>query len=146
MGAEHVVSIERVINASANELYAAWTEPSILVRWLGPNLEADVRVGGAFRLEPFASDGGARVITGTYDVLQQGHHVEMTFCSDAPGERTDERLAVRFHPQGSSTRVTITLSWNGEPQDGRALERAWKARLDRLCAGVETGSTADLDR
>lgn len=144
--AEHVITIDRVINASANELYAAWTETPILTRWLAPTLEADIRVGGTFKLDLFPSDGGAKTITGKYDILQQGHLIDMTFASDAPGERTKERLVVRFDPQGSLTRVTITLSWDGTPQDERALERAWKARLDRLCAGVELATTADLDR
>ncbi|MFN0253472.1 MAG: SRPBCC domain-containing protein [Kofleriaceae bacterium] len=143
---EHVVRIERVINASANELYAAWTETPILTRWLAPTLEADVRVGGAFKLDLFPSDGGAKVITGKYDLLQQGHLIDMTFVSDAPGERTNERLVVQFYPQGSLTRLGVTLSWDGSPQDGPALQRAWKARLDRLCAGVELATTADLDR
>ena len=62
--AEHVVTIDRVINASANELYAAWTELPILTRWLAPTLDADIRVGGTFKLDLFASDGGAKVITG----------------------------------------------------------------------------------
>lgn len=144
--AEHVVTIDRVINASANELYAAWTEAPFLVRWLAPTLTADIRVGGAFRLDLFATDGGAKVITGTYETLQQGHLIEMTFASDAPGERTAERLVVRFEPRGSLTRLAITLSWDGAPQDASALARAWKARLDRLCAGVELATTADLDR
>jgi uncharacterized protein YndB with AHSA1/START domain len=144
--AEHAVTIDRVINASANELYAAWTEPSILTRWLAPTLEADIRVGGTFKLDLFATDGGAKVITGKYDLLQQGHLIEMTFASDAPGERTNERLVVRFGPQGKLTHMTITLSWDGTPQDERALQRAWKARLDRLAAGVELATTADLDR
>lgn len=99
---EHVVTIDRVINASANELYAAWTEPPILRRWLAPTLEAEIRVGGAFRLDLFPSDGGAKVITGHYETLQQGHLIEMTFASDAPGERTGERLVVQFHPQARS--------------------------------------------
>jgi uncharacterized protein YndB with AHSA1/START domain len=144
--AEHVVTIDRVVNASANELYAAWTEPPILTRWLAPTLEADIRVGGTFRLDLFASDGGAKVITGKYDLLQQGHLIDMTFASDAEGTRTNERLVVRFDPQGSLTRLTVKLAWDGDPQDERALQRAWKARLDRLCAGVELATTADLDR
>ncbi len=144
--ADHVVKIDRVIYASANELYDAWTEPRILTRWLAPTLEADIRVGGTFKLDLFATDGGAKVITGKYDLLQQGHLIDMTFASDAEGERTNERLVVRFDPQGSLTRVSITLSWDGSPQDERALQRAWKARLDRLCAGVELATTADLDR
>ncbi len=144
--AEHVVTIDRLINASANELYAAWTEKPILSRWLAPSLEADIRVGGTFKLDLFASDGGAKVITGRYDLLQQGHLIDMTFASDAPGERTDERLVVQFHPQGSLTRLAIRLSWDGSPQDERALQLAWRARLDRLCAGVELATTADLDR
>lgn len=144
--AEHVVSLDRVINASANELYAAWTEPAILTRWLARELDADIRVGGAFRVALFPSDGGASVVTGRFDVLQQGHHIEMLFASDAPGARTDERLVVRFDPQGSLTRLIVMLSWNGDPQDQNALHLAWKARLDRLCAGVELATTADLDR
>ena len=37
----NAVTIVRVINASADELYAAWTDPALMRRWMATIVEAD---------------------------------------------------------------------------------------------------------
>lgn len=52
--AADAVHIERLISASIDEVFAAWTEPALMANWLSPighaEVEADVRVGGRFRV------------------------------------------------------------------------------------------------
>jgi uncharacterized protein YndB with AHSA1/START domain len=60
-----VVRLERVISASAHDLYRAWLDPGLLQRWLAPGgvtverAEVEARVGGRFRI--WHADAGAHI-------------------------------------------------------------------------------------
>ncbi|MGH2705810.1 MAG: SRPBCC family protein [Actinomycetota bacterium] len=44
------VAVERLLHASIEEVFSAWTDPASMGQWLAPTgraeVEADVRVGG----------------------------------------------------------------------------------------------------
>jgi uncharacterized protein YndB with AHSA1/START domain len=48
------IRIERVLQATIDRVYDAWTKPELLTRWYCPNpelelkVDADVRVGGSY--------------------------------------------------------------------------------------------------
>jgi Activator of Hsp90 ATPase homolog 1-like protein len=52
-----VLKITRLLNATRQEVFAAWTDPASVKQWLCPEavavarVELDVRVGGAFRID-----------------------------------------------------------------------------------------------
>jgi uncharacterized protein YndB with AHSA1/START domain len=52
-----VLKITRILNATRQEVFAAWTDPASVKQWLCPEgasvvrVELDVRVGGAFRID-----------------------------------------------------------------------------------------------
>jgi uncharacterized protein YndB with AHSA1/START domain len=59
------VRLERVIPASANEVYRAWLDPDLLQRWLAPGgitverAEVEARVGGRYRI--WHADSGVHI-------------------------------------------------------------------------------------
>ncbi|HVK84094.1 MAG TPA: SRPBCC domain-containing protein [Kofleriaceae bacterium] len=143
------VTITRVINSTANELYDACTDPTIVPRWLNARiLEADVRVKGAYRVEVVEADGRVRTFAGRYLALDVGHRIALTFADVAapPGLYSDEQLEIHLAPQGSLTKLTLTHSWNGaelSPEERNAREARWTASLERLSLAVELPSTLD---
>ncbi|WP_081864537.1 SRPBCC family protein [Chondromyces apiculatus] len=42
---EQAITIVRILDASPEALYAAWTDPQLMQRWMGTRVKADVRVG-----------------------------------------------------------------------------------------------------
>ncbi|MBA3455034.1 MAG: SRPBCC domain-containing protein [Deltaproteobacteria bacterium] len=146
---EHSATIVRVINASANELYAAWTEPMIMKRWLATVVEADVRVGGQFRIENHEKDGTINAFTGEYRVLDPGHRIVQTFhhVSATPGGYEEELLEVILKPLATGvTELRLINSWKGaamSKDELQALEAGWAQWLDLLIAGVEPISTEE---
>lgn len=84
------VVLRRAIPAPANEVYAAWTTPDIMRCWLapGPNeviaIDADVRVGGSFRIRSQAPDGVIHTIDGEYRELQPARRIVMTWAYSGP--------------------------------------------------------------
>jgi uncharacterized protein YndB with AHSA1/START domain len=147
----HSVTVARIIAASADALYAAWTDPSIMSRWMG-KVEAEARVGGRYRIEHDA--GGQRYVhKGEYRVLEPGRRIVQTFAA-GPADReppsyapvNDEHVEIVFNPQeDGGTLVTLTNSWNGEGlnEEGMlAIEQAWSHWLELLAdaLGGETGA------
>lgn len=146
---EHSATIVRVINAPVNELYAAWTEPQIMRRWLATIVEADVRVGGTFRIENRAQDGTVNAFTGEYRVLEPGKRIVQTFhhVSAKHGTYEDELLEVKLRALTPSvTEMRLINSWKGAAMsDGelQKLEAGWAEWLDLLTVGVEPTRTEE---
>lgn len=139
---EHWVSVERVIDASVDDLYAAWTVPEVMRAWMGAAVEADVRVGCAYRIETPGEDGRIYAHMGEYRALEPGRRVVQTFRAgpieglDEPIPYTDEFIEIRLQPLGpSQTLLRLFNGWNGDAMSQEAEEavrRSWSAWLDQL--------------
>jgi uncharacterized protein YndB with AHSA1/START domain len=135
---EHAVSVTRVIDAPAEAVYAAWTDPAILQRWLARKVEADVRGGGRYRTEVDAGEAGTFVHTGEYLVLEPGRRIVQTFGVESEEEHPyhDERLEVTLRPiEPGRTELTLTDSWDGpglDEVDTAATRDGWAAWIDDL--------------
>ena len=146
---EHSATIVRVINASVTELYAAWTEPMIMKRWLATVVEADVRVGGQFRIENHEKDGKVNAFTGEYRVLEPGKRIVQTFhhVSAKVGTYEDELLEVKLEPLATGvTELRLINSWKGAAMseaEVEAFEAGWSQWLELLIAGVEPVRTEE---
>jgi uncharacterized protein YndB with AHSA1/START domain len=138
----NVVVVSRVINASPDAAYAAWTDPDIMRRWMATEVDADVRVGGRYRITIHEEDGAINSFTGEYLVLEPGKRLVKTFRhhSAKPGEYEDESVEVTFQPAGSGrTTVTVTNTWTGskvstEQADG--MRDGFEIWLDQLEAAL----------
>lgn len=136
------VAVERVINAPAEAVYAAWTEPELMEAWMGHKVEADVRAGGRYRIETPGPDGQAFVHEGEYRALEPGRRIVQTFRAggaDALPEGlpyTDEYLDIMLTPLGDAqTLVRLFDGWRGEAMEEEAKEavrQAWLGWLDAL--------------
>jgi uncharacterized protein YndB with AHSA1/START domain len=138
---EHRFVTERRVQASVDQAYAAWTQPVLLRRWFGTVVEADLRVGGKYRVENH-EDGQVFKHKGEYRVLEPGRRVVKTFVFDGDGELaeyakgfSDEMVTITFRALGPKlTLVTLTNSWNGRgynEDEKENLDRGWSDWLSR---------------
>jgi uncharacterized protein YndB with AHSA1/START domain len=102
--ANHTIVFERLLSASPESVFEAWTEPDQLALWWDPSgeelraCEVDLRVGGAFRFE---NAGHSPPFVGTYRVVERP--TRLVF--DAIGAIG----TVTLEPQGSSTRMHVSI-------------------------------------
>ncbi|WGF88177.1 SRPBCC family protein [Marinivivus vitaminiproducens] len=135
---EHSVTIVHAVDASAEDLYAAWTEPERMRRWLALEVEADVREGGDYRIVDRQPDGSTRVYGGTYREIEPGRRMAATFNRpDALGSgRRDEFVEVVFKALGPArASLSLTNGWDGQGMTDAefdALEQRWAVWLERL--------------
>lgn len=138
----HRVSVTRVIAATPAVLYAAWTEPERMRQWFATVVDADVVVGGRYRIELHEEDGSVNGFTGEYLALDPDERVAFTFTHHSQTPEmgiSDETVTVTFAEVAPGrTEVTVVNSWTGpecEPSDYDSLRHGWEewvARLEKL--------------
>jgi uncharacterized protein YndB with AHSA1/START domain len=95
---------ERVLEATPEGVFDAWTTPSEVTEWWDPSGEPltscsiDLRIGGAFRFE---TAGHAPAFEGTYALIERPHRLEFV----AMGARGSVEL--QAHTRGTLMKVAI---------------------------------------
>ena len=106
------VTIVRQIKASPAKVWAAITQPELMMQWWGPDAgptlraEADVRPGGRFSVVFRLLNGEEHNPTGIYrEVIPEK---KLVFTWDLPGIREPESLVTfRLEPVDGGTRLTL---------------------------------------
>jgi uncharacterized protein YndB with AHSA1/START domain len=127
------IRLERVLPAGVDDVFAAWTEPARMARWLSPRghaeVDADVVVGG--RLRVVMIDGDVRIEhDGEFLEVEPPARLSFTWRS----RYTDEEpslVTVELHDEGALTRLVLRHD-RLPPAAQASHEGGWGAILDRL--------------
>jgi uncharacterized protein YndB with AHSA1/START domain len=139
--------LERSFAATPEEVFDAWTNPSVLERWSGPapnwsspGCEVDLRVGGGYVLRIRDPETGAvHVVRGEYREIDRPRRLVYTwYWAGAEGapEPHVSVVSVEFIDAGQKT--TVVLEHSGlESDESRARHGAgWAGALDNLSRRV----------
>jgi uncharacterized protein YndB with AHSA1/START domain len=135
----HVVRIERTFDASAEDVFEAWTSVEVMRRWYHcapdwgtPEVEVDLQVGGEFRVVMRKPDGSKVELSGEYIEIDRPHRLAMTctFSDDPAGQQ--QLIELTFSEAGGAT--TVVLINSSVPTDERrdAQQWGWDGCLDQL--------------
>ena len=137
------VTLHRVIDAPVEAVYAAWTEPEMLRRWLAPGnatvvrAVAEVVVGGTFLVEMRGAEGRRWLTRGVYREVVPHRRLVHTWRWE--GSDLETLVTVEFEPEPAGrTRLTLTHSRFAEDDARDEHERGWTgclAKLEALWAG-----------
>ena len=132
--------IERLIDASPEVVFRAWTTREGLEAWYTDDdgvaevKEFDFRVGGAFRIEWGQKGEVPNVENGTYLQIEPPRLLVLTETLAVPGQSgwIDTKLSLRFDEEGDRTRLTLVHEHfpSQEARDG--ARGGWPHFLDRL--------------
>jgi uncharacterized protein YndB with AHSA1/START domain len=129
--------VRRTIQATADRLFSAWTEPNQLRHWWGPpgviciDPAVDLRVGGRYRLGNQFPDGQVVWIGGEFEIVERPIRLTYTWQIEGSGDPI-ERVTVRFEPRGAATEVVVTHDRIADEARRRRHEQGWVGCLDRL--------------
>ena len=137
------LTLYRVIDAPVEAVYAAWTEPEMLRRWLAPGNATVVRaiaepeVGGAFLLEMRGADGRRWLTRGRYREIVPHRRLVHTWRWE--GSEVETLVTVEFEPESAGrTRLTLTHSRFTQEEMRDEHVQGWTgclAKLEALWAG-----------
>jgi uncharacterized protein YndB with AHSA1/START domain len=153
---EKEITIVRVVDASAERVWKAWTDPKELVQWWGPNdvtipeCEVDLRVGGRFYIVMEAGEAMGPYKGTKWPMLAEFTAVEpntklaynaMAWTEGAKEETTiDQTTEIMLTEENGKTKVEVKAAIHKTgPKAGMAvqgMEYGFNQQLDKLNAFV----------
>jgi uncharacterized protein YndB with AHSA1/START domain len=143
------LTIVRSFAAPVSEVFAAWTDPALILQWLAPapckllEATADARVGGHYRLVVIAGAGDLHVTSGEYREVVPNERLVKTWVYEGPnfgGRPYPTLLTVDFRATGpESTEITLRQDQLITPEDRAGNREGWRLcflALDALLSGT----------
>ena len=142
------VRLERDFAAPPEDVFDAWTNPEVLVRWwaarptwTSPGCEVDLRVGGRYVLRMRDDETGeVHAVGGVYREVERPRRLVYTWAWQ--GERGlhpghESVVTVEFVASGDD-RTTVLLEHSGlASEESRTRHRAgWAGTFDNLASRV----------
>jgi uncharacterized protein YndB with AHSA1/START domain len=136
--------VRKVLNASAEFLFDAWTQPALMARWFHARptwtteiVRADVRVGGAWELVMHGEDGPTCRVFGKYLALERPTRLAFTWHPDARDDyETVVTLAFKSIDR-DTTEMVLTHAGLRTEIDRVEHGQGWEGCLASLAALAE---------
>lgn len=129
--------LTRVINASPDAVFRAWTDPAQLARWSCPegmtvaDVQVDLRVGGRYRIRMAGPEDNVYTAVGVYREIDRPRRLVYTW--DWEEESIGETLVtVEFKARGGDTEVVLTHELFPDAEQKANHEQGWTSCLDKL--------------
>jgi uncharacterized protein YndB with AHSA1/START domain len=132
------LELRRVLPATSEEVFAAWTDPEIIGRWMSPvgraEAEVDLRVGGRFRVV-MIGEGKTIEHTGEYVEISPPRRLVFTWQSPFTGPQPS-LVTVVLRPAEDGTEMLLTHE--RLPEDAVSSHRnGWGGMLDLLQRAIQ---------
>jgi uncharacterized protein YndB with AHSA1/START domain len=131
------LTMKRRLNATPAEVYRAWTDPDLLVRWFGPEnvttqeAEVDLRVGGSYRVVMLEDNGERHQVSGAYQEVVENERLVFSWAWVTTPERVS-RVTVTFKPDGDGTILTLLHEQFFDAEAVRGHTHGWTGSLVKL--------------
>ena len=109
LAADEIIEREVRIAAPPETVFAFWTDPTRMARWMGRNIRLDPRPGGEFRVDYNGSD----IVRGAFVTVDPPTRIVLTWGWEAPGDPTPpgaSTVEVDFMPDGDGTILRLRHS------------------------------------
>lgn len=131
------LTIKRRLKASPAKVFAAWTDPEKVKRWMGPgeikvvHAENDARVGGRYRWLMKTPVGEDHDVGGVYREVVPNEKLVFTWAWKTTPER-ESLVTVSFKPDGDGTLLTLIHEQFADEESRDGHQAGWNGALDKL--------------
>lgn len=147
---ERDLILTRTINAPAEKVFQAWTQPELMKQWFAPApwttpvVETDVRPGGSSLIVMRGPDGTEFPNRGVYlEVIENKRLVTTDAFTQAwkPSEKPFITIELTFEEQAGKTQYTARIRhWTVEDREAHekmGFHQGWAQCTEQLAALVE---------
>jgi len=131
------LTIKRRLKASPAKVFAAWTDPEKMKRWMGPgeikvvHAESDPRVGGRYRWSMKTPAGEDHDVGGVYREVVANEKLVFTWAWKSTPER-ESLVTVLLKPDGEGTLLTLIHEQFADEDARNRHQGGWSSALDKL--------------
>jgi uncharacterized protein YndB with AHSA1/START domain len=130
------LTLKRRYNAPPAKVFAAWTEPEKLARWMGSEqiisvrAETDLRVGGHYHIKMITA-GDEHDVSGVYREVVPNEKIVFTWAWKSTPER-ESLVTVLLKADGGGTLLTLTHEQFFDEDARDRHQQGWTASLNKL--------------
>ena len=131
------LTLKRRLNAPPEKVYAAWTNPTHLVKWFGPDsgpvskAETDVRVGGRYTVAFQTEDGEKHQVSGIYREVVPNEKLAFSWAWITMPER-ESFVTVTIKRDGDGCILTLHHEQFADEAARDGHEKGWTGCLEKL--------------
>jgi uncharacterized protein YndB with AHSA1/START domain len=131
------ITIVRKFKAAPEKVWRAWTDAQTMTQWFAPGdafsvlAEADVRVGGRYRIVMKAPDGEEHDVSGIYREVHPKRKLVFTWAWKSTPER-ESLVSVELRAAGSGTELTLTHAQFFDAAARDRHQHGWDGCIGRL--------------
>lgn len=134
-----MLEVSRLVSASAEAVFRAWTEPDEIEKWWAPEgmsvpfVEVDLKVGGTYRLGLQRPDADPFYATGTYREIQRPWRLVFTWRWEPDMMKAGETLVtLDLHEKDGKTEIVLTHERFPSAEVRDEHSEGWTQCLERL--------------
>jgi len=131
------LTIKRHLKASPAKVFAAWTDPEKIKRWMGPGeivtvrAESDPRPGGRYLILMRTGNGEPHDVGGVYREIVVDQKLVFTWAWKSTPER-ESLVTVLLKPDGDGTLLTLTHEHFADEETRDGHQYGWNGAFDKL--------------
>lgn len=131
------LTMKRRLKATPAEVWRAWTDPKLLMRWFGPEnvetieAEVDPRVGGTYRVVMLENTGERHQVSGSYQEVVENERLVFSWSWITTPERVS-RVTVTLKQDGAETILTLVHEKLFDEQAVKGHTHGWTGSLVKL--------------
>ena len=131
--------INKSIQAPVDKVFAAWTNPETIKQWFGPgggmtvpNVEMDLRTGGAYLIHLHDPDSGSdHIVSGEYEEVVPNEKLVFNWKWKDGVDRTQVTIELRPEDSGG-TLLTLTHRGFSQQEFADKHNEGWSGCLESL--------------
>lgn len=142
MSAGATLHVVRRFAVSPAKVWAACTQPELLMHWFAPGpfrdctVEADARVGGRFFFR-MAGEPGTFAAEGVYREVDEPRRLVLTWTwtegpPDQPPDGVTSLVTFDIEPDGDGARLTLTHAGLPDKAAADSHEQGWTETFEKL--------------
>jgi uncharacterized protein YndB with AHSA1/START domain len=131
------LTIKRRFNAPPAKVFAAWTDPEKVKRWMGPgevmvqSAESDARTGGRYRWVMKTPAGEVHDVSGVYREVIANEKLVFTWARKSTPER-ESLVTLTFKADGGGTLMTLTHEQFFDEEARDRHQGGWNGAMEKL--------------
>ena len=131
------LTLKRRFNAPPAQVFAAWTDPEKVKRWMGPGetvtvgVETDARAGGRYAISMRTPAGEAHDVGGVFREVVPNEKLVFTWVWKSMPEQ-ESVVTVLLKPDGDGTLLTLTHEQFASADARDRHQGGWNGAFDKL--------------
>jgi uncharacterized protein YndB with AHSA1/START domain len=141
---ETTLQLRRVFKAPREKVFAAWIDPKQMKQWIIPqegfsvqNVEADLRIGGKYRIEMLSPKGNFHTAVGVYREISAPRKLVFTWSWLEYPMHGETQVTIEFRDRGGATEMVFTHEFFPNKASRDDHNRGWNGCFDQLANFLE---------